>query len=63
MEEAAEQAKVNLEKMNAGTLYKCSDSNHDPTDFFQFFPVLVGVMKREQQTLTYSGQCFEKIDI
>lgn len=47
MEEAAEQAKVNLEKMNAGTLYKCSDSNHDPTDFFQFFPVLVGVMKRE----------------
>jgi len=24
---------------------------------------MVGVMKREQQTLTYSGQCFEKIDI
>jgi len=34
--------------MDAGTLYKCTDSTHDPTDFFQFFPVLVGTMKREQ---------------
>ena len=63
LEDSMKQNLINKEKMEAGTLYKCTDSNHDPTDFFQFFPVLVGTMKREQQTLTYSGQCFEKIEI
>lgn len=49
--------------MKSGTIYKCEDSTHDPTDFFQFFPVLVGVMHRESQTLSHEGTCFEKIDI
>jgi hypothetical protein len=62
LDESVVQAQINKAKLSKGKIYKCEDSTHDPTDFFQFFPALVGVLKKDSQTLTYSGQCFEKIE-
>jgi len=42
LDDQIQQAKIHKEKMMAGSIYKCEDSTHDPTDFFQFFPVYVG---------------------
>lgn len=62
MDESIKQYKINQDRISKGRIYKCEDSTHDPTDFYQFFPVLVGVMRRDNQRLTYSGQCFETIE-
>lgn len=42
LDDTVKQAKINKEKMEDGTIYKCEDSHHNPDDFFQFLPVYMG---------------------
>lgn len=44
--------------MEKGTVYKCEDSTHSATDFWQFLPVYVGELHANSQKIKYSGQCF-----
>lgn len=58
---AVKQAKINKDKLERGHIYKCEDSTHAPDDFFQFLPVYVGSMMKQNQEITYHGQCFKDL--
>jgi hypothetical protein len=58
LDDQIEQAKIHQTKMLDGSIYKCEDSTHEATDFWQFLPVYVGELHAQNTELKYSGQCF-----
>ena len=62
-ESAAKAHQENLARMlREGSIARCSARNSHFSEGFHFFPVFMGTLLSESDTVTYKGECFKSLE-